>query len=54
MVDMEEENTRNKLIALKPSKDSVFKVRHPKTVLYRLNSGADRDMHKRHLRAFEF
>ena len=39
------ENERNMLIAIKSGKDSVFKVRHWKTVLYRCNSGADRDMH---------
>ena len=39
------ENERNMLIAIKSGKDSVFKVRHWKTVLYQCNSGADRDMH---------
>ena len=39
------ENERNMLIAIKSGKDSVFKVRHQKTVLYRRNSGADQDMH---------
>jgi len=34
MVDMEAENAWNKVIAFKPSKDSVHKVGHPKTVLY--------------------
>jgi len=34
MVDMEAENAWNKAIAFKPSKDSVHKVRRPKTVLY--------------------
>jgi len=33
-VDMEAENAWNKVIAFKPSKDSVHKVRCPKTVLY--------------------
>jgi len=33
-VDMEAENAWNKVIAFKPSKDSVHKVRGPKTVLY--------------------
>ena len=33
-VDMEAENAWNKVIAFKPSKDSVHKVRRPKTVLY--------------------
>ena len=41
MVDMEAQNARNKLIAFKSGKDSVFKVRHLKTVLHQLNSGAD-------------
>ena len=31
---MEAENAWNKLIAFKPGKDSVYKVRRPKTVLY--------------------
>ena len=39
------ENERNMLMAIKSAKDSVFKVRHWRTVLYRCNSGADRDMH---------
>jgi len=34
MVDMEAENAWNKVIALKPSNDSVHKVGRPKTVLY--------------------
>jgi len=34
MVYMEAENASNKPIAFKPSKDSIHKVRHPKTVLY--------------------
>ena len=34
------ENERNMLIAIKSGKDSVFKVRYRKTVLYRRNSGA--------------
>jgi len=33
-VDMEVENAWNKVIAFKPSKDSVHKVRRPKNVLY--------------------
>jgi len=34
MVYMEVENAWNKLIVFKPDKDSVHKVRRPKTVLY--------------------
>ena len=47
MINMEQKmkEIRNMLIAIKSGKDSVFKVRHWKTVLYRCNSGADRDMH---------
>ena len=33
-VDIEAENTWNKLIAFKNGKDSVYKVRRPKPVLY--------------------
>ena len=33
-VDLRAENARNKLIAFKLGKDSVHKVRLPKTVLY--------------------
>jgi len=43
-VNMEAENAWNKLIAFKPSKDSVYKGRRPETILYD-STQADQEMH---------